>query len=248
MTEYVRASTSANIKIGEHPEWHFLGLTLNADTIISTLVASAILVALGLLVRAKVTSGPPGGIQLFFEAVTGFLRDQIESAIGLRVAPFLLPLSVSLFFFILICNWLSVLPLTINGTELLTPPAGDVNLVYPLALMVFVWRHLAGARRHHGIGRQIVFTLKGHLPAFAPMWVIEELSGVLSHALRLFGNILAGGIMLQVIALLLPPEINWALAGAWKLFDLFIGAVQAFIFAFLTIIYFSQAMELREDH
>jgi len=248
MTEYVRASGNVNIKIGEHPEWHFLGLTLNADTIISTLVASAILVALGLFVRAKVTSGPPSGIQLFFETVTRFLRDQIEGAIGLRVAPYLLPLTVTLFTFLLICNWLSILPLTFNGTELLPPPSGDVNLVYPLALMVFIWRHLAGARRHHGLGRQIVFTLKGHLPAFAPMWALEEVSGLLSHSLRLFGNILAGTIMLQVIALLLPPEINWVLAGGWKLFDMFIGAVQAFIFAFLTIIYFSQALELREDH
>ncbi|HEX4703077.1 MAG TPA: F0F1 ATP synthase subunit A [Pseudonocardiaceae bacterium] len=246
MTEYVRATT--DIKIGDHPEWHLFGLTLNADTIISTLIASAILVILGFVVRAKVTSGPPGGIQLFFETVTRTLREQIETTVGVRVAPYLVPLSVSLFCFILIANWLSVLPLTINGKELLPAPAGDVNLVFALALMVFVWKHVVGARRHHGFGRQIVHTLKGHDPRFAPMWVIEEVSGVLSHSLRLFGNILAGGIMLQVIASLLPVFISPVLNGGWKLFDLFIGAVQAFIFAFLTIIYFSQAMELREDH
>ncbi|HEX5401078.1 MAG TPA: F0F1 ATP synthase subunit A [Pseudonocardiaceae bacterium] len=246
MTPHLQATT--NIKIGEHPEWHFLGLTLNADTIISTLVASAILVILGFIVRAMVTSGPPKGIQLFFETVTKAMGDQIESTLGIKVAPFLIPLAVSLFCFLLICNWLSVLPLTINDSELLPAPAGDVNLVFALALLVFVWKHVAGARRHHGPIRQLVFTLKGHNGYLAPMWVIEEVSGVLSHALRLFGNILAGGIMLQVIATLLPVEINWAFAGGWKLFDLFIGAVQAFIFAFLTIIYFGQAMELRDGH
>jgi F-type H+-transporting ATPase subunit a len=54
--------------------------------------------------------------------------------------------------------------------------------------------------------------------------------------------------LLEVIAGLLPAQINWVLNGGWKLFDLFIGAVQAFIFALLTIIYFSQAMENREAH
>ncbi|HEY3609221.1 MAG TPA: F0F1 ATP synthase subunit A [Pseudonocardiaceae bacterium] len=245
-TEYLAAST--NIKVGEHPEWHFLGLTLNSDTIISTLVASAVLVILGFVVRAKVTSGPPGGIQLFFETAIGFMREQVETLIGLRVAPFVVPLSVSLFFFILFSNWLSVLPLTVGGTELLPPPASDVNFVYPLALIVFVWRHVAGSRVHHGPGRQLVHTLKGHATFLAPFWVIEEISGLMSHSLRLFGNILAGGIMLEVIASILPVQINWALNGGWKLFDLFIGAIQAFIFSLLTIIYFSQAMETRDGH
>ncbi len=246
MTRYLAANS--NIKVGEHNEWHFLGLTLNSDTIISTLVASGILVIVGLVVRAKVTSGPPSGIQLFFETVVAFLREQIEGLIGMRVAPFVLPLSVALFFYILVSNWLSVFPLTVGGTELLPPPASDVNFVYPLALLVFFWRHAAGARVHHGLGRQVIHTLKGHKPSLAVMWVIEELSGLTSHALRLFGNVLAGGIMLAVIASILPVEINWALNGAWKLFDLFIGAVQAFIFALLTIIYFSQAMEIRDGH
>jgi len=246
MTRYLAANT--NVNVGDHTEWQFLGLTFNADTIISTLVASAILVIVGLVVRAKVTSGPPSGIQLFFESVTGFLRGQIEDLIGMRVAPFVLPLSVTLFFYILVCNWLSVFPLTVNGHELLPPPASDVNFVYPLALLVFVWRHLAGSRVHRGHGGQLLHTLKGHQPALAPMWIIEEISGLMSHALRLFGNVLAGGIMLSVIAAILPVEINWALNGAWKLFDLFIGAVQAFIFALLTVIYFSQAMEMRDGH
>jgi F-type H+-transporting ATPase subunit a len=246
MIPHLQAST--NIEIGNHPQWSLFGLTLNQDTIISTVVASVILIILGFWVRARITSGPAGGLQLFFETVTRFMQNQIETTIGLRVAPYLIPLSVTLFCFLLICNWLSVLPLTFSGREWLPPPAGDVNLVFALALMVFVWKHVSGARRHHGFGKQVLHTVKGHMPAFAPMWIIEEISGVLSHALRLFGNILAGTIMLQVIAALLPAEINWVLNGGWKLFDLFIGAVQAFIFAFLTIIYFSQAMELREDH
>jgi F-type H+-transporting ATPase subunit a len=47
---------------------------------------------------------------------------------------------------------------------------------------------------------------------------------------------------------LIPPFISWIPTAGWKLFDTFIGLVQAFIFAFLTIIYFSQSMEDREAH
>jgi F-type H+-transporting ATPase subunit a len=159
-----------------------------------------------------------------------------------------LPLAVTLFFYILFANWLSALPLTFGGKEALPPPAADINYVLPLALLVFVWKHVAGSRAHHGAGRQLVHTLKGHQPGLFILWIIEEVSAVLSHTLRLFGNVLAGGILLTVIAGLLPVEINWVLNGGWKLFDLFIGLVQAFIFALLTIIYFGQAMEDREGH
>ncbi|HEY2695036.1 MAG TPA: F0F1 ATP synthase subunit A [Pseudonocardiaceae bacterium] len=247
MTGYVMAG--ATIHPGEHSiVWNFLGMSFNGDTIISTLVAAAIVVLLAFLIKAKVTNGVPTGLQLAFETITKFLNTQIEGMIGKRVAPYLGPLALALFTFVLVCNWLSVLPVHFNGNDYLPPPTADVNTVYALALMVFVWRHIAGARRHHGAGKHLLFVLKGHMPAFAPMWVIEEVSGVVSHALRLFGNLFAGGLMIEVIGALLPSYVGWALNGGWKLFDLFIGLIQAFIFALLTIIYFSQALEVREGH
>lgn len=148
MSETVLAAET--IEVGVHSEWHVFGLTLHADTILSTLVAAAVVIGLGLYVRAKITSGVPNGPQLFFEGVTKFLRDQIETSIGVRTAPFLVPLSIGLFIFILVCNWLVILPLH----HYLPPPTADVNLVYPMALMVFFWRQIAGARRHGGAGRQ----------------------------------------------------------------------------------------------
>ncbi len=239
MSEVVLAAE--NIEVGAHTTWTVFGLQLHGDTILATLVASAVVVGLGLYARAKMTSGVPGGVQLFFEGVTKFLRDQVETSIGVRTAPFLVPLSIGLFVFILVCNWLVLLPLH----HFLPPPTADVNLVYPLALMVFFWRQFSGARRHGGAGRQFIHVAKGHNPKLAPMWFLEEITGVISHALRLFGNIFAGGVMLSLFALI-PPYIMWLPTAGWKLFDMFIGLVQAFIFAFLTIIYFSQSMEDRE--
>jgi F-type H+-transporting ATPase subunit a len=243
---------AAAIEVGHHETAKWFGLTVNTDTVYATAIAAVIVIALAFFLRAKVTStGVPSGVQLFWEAITVQLRNQIESAIGMKIAPFVLPLAVTLFVFILAANWLSVLPLQFkdeNGAahELVQPPASDINFVLALALFVFVCYHAAGVWRRGPIGHPLK-VLKGHVVFLAPINLVEELAKPISLSLRLFGNIFAGGILVALIALF-PPWIMWAPNAIWKSFDLFVGAIQAFIFALLTILYFSQAMELDEDH
>ncbi len=250
MTETILAE--AQIEVGEHHTATWLGMTVNTDTVLSTAIAAVIVIALAFFLRAKVTSTDvPGGVQLFFEAVTVQMRDQVEGAIGMRIAPFVLPLAVTIFVFILISNWLSVLPLQYTDssghtTEVLKSAAADINYVLALALFVFVCYHAAGIWRRGIIGHPIKL-LKGHVAILAPINLVEEIAKPISLSLRLFGNIFAGGILVALIALF-PPYIMWAPNAIWKAFDLFVGAIQAFIFALLTILYFSQAMELEEEH
>jgi F-type H+-transporting ATPase subunit a len=248
MTESILA---AQIEVGEHHTATWLGMTVNTDTIYSTAIAAVIVIAMAFYLRSKVTSKDvPGGVQLFFEAITIQMRDQVESAIGMRVAPFVLPLAVTIFVFILISNWLSVLPLQYEKdgktTELLSSAAADINYVLALALFVFVCYHAAGIWRRGIIGHPIK-VLKGHVAVLAPINLVEELAKPISLSLRLFGNIFAGGILVALIAMF-PPYVLWLPNAIWKSFDLFVGAIQAFIFALLTVLYFSQAMELDEDH
>jgi F-type H+-transporting ATPase subunit a len=250
MTEVTLAGGS--IEVGHHETAKWFGLTVNTDTVLAAVIAAVIVIALAFFLRAKVTSsGVPDGVQLFFEAITIQMRDQIEATIGMRIAPFVLPLAVTLFVFILIANWLSVLPLQYTSAEgknveLFQPPASDINFVLALAVFVFVCYHLAGIWRS-GILRYPVKVLKGHVAALAAINVVEEVAKPVSLSLRLFGNIFAGGIMVALIALF-PPYIMWAPNAIWKAFDLFVGLIQAFIFALLTILYFGQAMELEEEH
>ena len=249
MTEMILAE--AAIEVGHHEEAHWFGLTVNTDTVYATALAAAIVIALAFFLRTKVTStGVPGGVQLFWEAITNQTRTQIENAIGMKIAPFVLPLAVTLFVFILVANWLSVLPVqyTKNGAthELLKPPASDINFVLALALFVFICYHAAGFWRRGPLGHPIKL-LKGHVTILAPINLVEELAKPISLSLRLFGNIFAGGILVALIALF-PPYIMWLPNAIWKSFDLFVGAIQAFIFALLTILYFSQSMELDEHH
>ena len=249
MTETFLAD--AAIEVGHHETAKWFGWTVNTDTVLATAIAAVIVLALAFFLRAKVTStGVPGGVQLFWEAITVQLRDQIETAIGMKIAPFVLPLAVTLFIFILVANWLSVLPVqytNATGThELIAPPASDINFVLALALFVFICYHAAGIWRRGPIGYPVKL-LKGHVAFLAPINLVEELAKPISLSLRLFGNMFAGGILVALIALF-PPYILWLPNAIWKSFDLFVGAIQAFIFALLTILYFSQSMELDDDH
>ncbi|MFN8089127.1 MAG: F0F1 ATP synthase subunit A [Mycobacterium sp.] len=247
-----RILAEAAIEVGHHETAEWFGLTVNTDTVLATAIAGVIVIALAFFLKAKVTStGVPGGVQLFWEAITTQMRGQIEGAIGMKIAPFVLPLAVALFVFILIANWISVFPVqygTADGAthELIKPPASDINFVLALALFVFVCYHAAGVWRRGVIGHPVK-VVKGHVAFLAPINIVEELAKPISLSLRLFGNIFAGGIMVTLIALF-PPYILWAPNAIWKAFDLFVGLIQAFIFALLTILYFSQSMELEEDH
>ncbi len=257
MTIHLAASTALladsapdepKIKVGDHAVAHLLGMEFNVDTIVSTLVAALIVLSLAFYVRVKVTSGVPSGAQLFFETVTVQMRQQVEDAIGMKVAPFVLPLAVTLFTFILLSNWLSALPMQYGKGEFIAPPASDVNFVYALALFVFLFYQLAGVRRR-GPLTHVKQLLKGHT-GWGPMVlinVIEEIAKPLSLSLRLFGNMFAGGVMISVITLF-PYWLSWGPNAVWKLFDLFVGAIQAFIFSLLTVLYFSQSMSQEHEH
>jgi F-type H+-transporting ATPase subunit a len=162
------------------------------------------------------------------------------------VPPWLVPLGVALFVFILFSNWLAWIP-SGHDPERLAPPTSDVNLVYALALTVVVLYTYLGVKRKGSRYVTDWFTAK---PAVRrPILLIEQVVNPLALSLRLFGNIFAGGIMLAVIALL-PFYLFPLYAGAdfiWRLFDSgLIAPIQAFIFSFLTILYFGFATA--EEH
>lgn len=226
---------SGDVKVGEHKEFDFLGMPFNTDTVISSLIAGALVVALAIYMMRKATSGVPSGLQLAFETVTDAIEKQVESSIGVRTAPFVVPLAVSLFTFILIANWLSVLPHA--WEEYVRPPTSDVNLTFAMAIIAIVLVHATGIRVK-GLHYFAHFTKP--YKAMLPLNLIEELTKPVTLALRLFGNILSGTVMVAVLALL-PTAVEWAPTSLWKIFDLFIGFLQALIFALLTILYFGFA-------
>ena len=224
------------IQPGHHPTAQLFGLTFNTDTILSTLIAGVILLALGLYMARKASAGKPSKLQLIFEMLVEWVQGQVNEQMGVRAPKGVVQLCVTLFAFILISNWLAALP----TEQVAPPPTADVNLVYPMALLVIIWVNVVAIRRRG---------LKGYVGHFAhpyaflaPIEIVTQyFARPLSLALRLWGNIFAGVLMVQVIGLM-PAYVLWLPNAAWKLFDMFIGALQALIFSLLTIMYFSEAV------
>jgi F-type H+-transporting ATPase subunit a len=235
---------TGKISIGDHAETtRFLGMTIDLDIVWSTLVAAAIVLGLGFLMRRRATAGPPGKLQLFFETMVTQVRELTDSAIGPAGRQFV-PLGVCLFFFILICNWLELIP-SGHSPDWLPAPTSDINLPLAMALFVIVWVHAKSIRTRG---------LRGYARHYAqPYWplipinVIEELTKPITLTFRLFGNMFSSGLMLAVMAALLPIYIFPIGDLIWKPFQIFVGFIQAFIFALLTVMYFGMAMST-ESH
>jgi F-type H+-transporting ATPase subunit a len=248
-----------DIKIGEHVERHFLGMTFNLDTIWTTGVAGAIVLVLGFWARRQLTRDPsdnvPTKLQIMWEAVIDQVQDQVEDNLG-KVNRTVVMLAVCEFFFILVANWLEMIPSEPNSHfHLLPSPTSDTNLTYAMAVMVMIGVWTYGIRQKG---------VKGYLSHFVqpyafllPLNIIEEITKPISLALRLFGNIFAGGILLALIASMTAWTVGVVPVGGvlsvvfailWKLFDMAIGAIQAFIFALLTVLYFGMAAAGHDEH
>jgi F-type H+-transporting ATPase subunit a len=252
---------------GTHPTIQVCGnaflCTFNYDTLISSGIAIVLTLALGFGVAYRLGKGKPGRLQMVLELLLGYIRNLTKEMVSEEGSGFILPLAATIFIFILLANWLDAFPLA----QPVEPAAADINLTIAMAIAVIVivqWYsiHVLGFR---GYLRR--FTKPFELPligriAFTPLNIIEEVAKPLSLALRLFGNIFGGLVMVYLLTLAYTAFagssfIQTALSPmwiillvVWKLFDVFvIGTIQAFIFMLLTIIYFGMAREgLEEEH
>ncbi|MGP8059931.1 MAG: F0F1 ATP synthase subunit A [Acidimicrobiales bacterium] len=246
-----------DISVGEHVEKTAFGLTFNIDVIWSTIVAVLITCLIGMLLRRQMTSGPPGRLQAAWEMGVEAVTKQVEGSIG-PAGMKVIPLAVTLFVFIFICNLFEVLGIGAKY-EWLIAPTGDINLPLAMALYVIVRVHAASVKAR-GVGGYFRHYLMQPFPVYLFLVnlfinLVEEIAKPVTLALRLFGNLLSGALMLSLIAALGAWKLSAIPLGnilvilletVWKLFSLAIGGIQAFIFALLTILYFDVAMS--NDH
>jgi F-type H+-transporting ATPase subunit a len=233
---------AVNIPVGDHVTRKVFGVALNLDTIWTTAIASAIVLGLGFYLRSRATAGVPGKLQLFWELVLSSVGDLVENSLGPSYRR-VVPLGVTIFMFVLAADWLEILPGLFHNTDYVPSPTADVNLTYAMGALVFVLT-TAAAIRAKGVGGYLKNFFRKPVAMF-PLHVIEELAKPLTLALRLFGNLFSGGIMIALLISLpimfFPASIAFTVV--WKLFDMFIGVIQAFIFALLTILYYQFAVE-----
>lgn len=231
--------------------------TFNYDTLISTGLAMLITVVVGLWVARRLSDGRPGKLQMIFEGLLGFVQNTLRENVGedaVEGARVAVPVAATVAFFILVANLIAFLPLF----KPFVPANSDLNLTLAMALVVFIvvqW-YAWVSTGPKGFFRR--FTKPFELPMvarilFIPLNLIEEIAKPITLAVRLLGNIFAGLLMVDLIgqfALLGSGPLRAPIGAvgvvmmiAWKLFDAFIGVIQAFIFMLLTIIYFGMARE-----
>jgi len=233
---------AVNIPVGDHVTRKIGGLSLNLDTIWTTLFACAIVLGMGFYLRSRATSGVPGKLQMFWEFVVGSAEDQVESSLGPKYRH-VVPLAVTIFMLVLVADWIEILPGLFHNTDFAPSPTADVNLTYAMGILVFILTNYAGVRAR-GIGGYIKHYFRKPLLMF-PLHIIEEIAKPLTLSLRLFGNLFSGGIMIALLISFIPQFYPFSIifTPVWKMFDMFIGLIQAFIFALLTVLYYQFAVE-----
>lgn len=241
----------------EHPsEGGVIGIQNDisiSNSILTSWIVMVVLLVIGVIASRSVKE-VPGRFQSFIEVLVQGLVDFMEQAGGRRVVRYL-PLFGTLFLFALLSNWLSIVPL-VGQLEFLRAPTSDYHTNLALALTGFVWYQAAGIRQN-GLGyftRWINFTgfKEGVLVGVVMILVgfielFSELFRILTLTLRLWGNIWGGEIVLAVLAaLLFVPSFLLPFIGL----ELFIGFIQAFVFAFLVLLYIVLALESHggEEH
>jgi F-type H+-transporting ATPase subunit a len=220
-----------------HPTINIAGLDFNTDTIRNTLVVCAVLLILGAILRSQLKVGVPTQLQNATEAIVEYINNLTEETLqGRNIA--LGPLAITLFTFLLIANWLGLVP----G---LKSPTNDWNTTLGLALMSFVLVQYFSIRSRH-LGGYFKHLLL--VPPYFPLTVIDELAKPITLSFRLYFNIFVGELLLTLIIVLIPTWISWLPGALWTLFSLFIGGVQAFIFTVLTVSYIAIATGVEEEH
>jgi F-type H+-transporting ATPase subunit a len=202
-------------------------LAVNLDTVLMTWIAIAVLLVFGGL-AARAPQAVPGKLQSLGELIIAIFYGLAEDALGRRLARTYAPLICALFMFLVVSNWLGVIPH-------LHEPTKDLNTPLSLGVMGFFIAHYAGIR-----AKGLKEYAKAYIdPMFfmLPLNLIGEIAKVVSISFRLFGNIMGGSIIILVVSylcynVLLPPFLL-------AFFGLFVGTVQAFVFTMLTLVYIS---------
>jgi len=202
-------------------------ITLNLEVILMTWIVIIILILVGFLSTRKRAINPRS-MQIFGELFVGQFYQITEDALDKRMAKKYGPLVCALFMFLVLANWLGIIPY-------LEEPTKDLNTPLSLGLLGFVIAHAAGIKSK---GFK-AYAKEYFEPMFfmMPLNVIGDLAKIVSISFRLFGNVMGGSIIILVVSyltysVLLPPLLN-------AFFGLFVGTIQAFVFTMLTVVYIS---------
>lgn len=248
------------------------GLHLDLSIIFVILLTCIIVFTLARLSVRNLSVDKPSKLQNFMEWVVEFVHNTIASTMPLKHVKAYVSLGMTLILFIFVANILGLPtavvfdyhhPVQIFGHDLVTAdmikeavdkgesgyainwfksPTADISVTLGLALVVFFLIHFLGIKKNAKHYFKHYFE---PYPIFFPLNLIETLFKPITLAIRLFANIFAGEILLSTIVM--AGWFGLPILAVWQGFSLGIGAIQAFLFTILTMVYISQA-SIHEEH
>lgn len=240
-----------NISLAAEPIFHIGGFPVT-NTLLASWFAMAILILLSRALSRRIREKPKG-IQNVVEAVVDQMLKLMDSVTGDRQqSRKFFPIVATIFFFVMTANWLGLLPgfgtvgikEVHDGKNVILPflrsTNSDLNMTLALAAVSVIATQIFGimligaakfSKRYFNFGRNPIMTGVGFLELFG------EVAKLVSFSFRLFGNVFAGEVLLVVIASLVPFVVPLP----FYFLELFVGFIQAFVFAILTLVFFKVA-------
>jgi F-type H+-transporting ATPase subunit a len=266
----------ALVPLAAEPIFHIANFPVT-NTMLNAWLATAFFIIIA-FVASRRTSLVPKGVHNFFEAVISGLFDQAEKVTGSRSkAKLFFPLCATIFLFVLVSNWLGLVPGTgtlglwqlVHGeaelVPLFRPATSDLNLTLAIAAFSVIITHIMGVKAL-GFTNYFskFFNIRGIWRSFkkGPMAiivacieffvglleVIGEFAKTLSLSLRLFGNVFAGEILIGVMMSL----VSFVVPIPFIFLEILVGVIQATVFAMLVLVYLTVATQAHghddEDH
>ncbi len=236
-----------HISLAAEPIFH-LGSFVVTNSLLASVITSFLLIMMGMAIGKSVLK-TPSRFRAIVEEMFIFIMDLAQS-IGGKYAGKFVPLVLTLFFFILVSNWLGLLPgfgsivleKVVHGEHesvpLLRGATADLNTTLALALVsVF-------SIQFFGVQKLKLAYFKKFMDFSSPinffvgiLETISEFAKIISFSFRLFGNVFAGEVLLAVVISLVPLIAPLPFFGL----EIFVGFIQALVFAMLTLVFIHMA-------
>lgn len=241
------------------------------NALVTSWIAVCIIVIISILIRKR-TKLIPGRLQHFFELVIEGALNLCDQVTGSRtLSRKIFPVTISIFFFILINNWLGILPITAIGllgdhgpVSLIRSGTADLNTTLALGIFTVIASNVFGIMTlgiYTVINKYLNFIALADIPRkirkdptvliVAPIQffvgvveIIGEMAKIASLSFRLFGNVFAGEVLIAAMAALFA----YAVPIPFLFLEVLVGFIQALIFSMLTIVYFTIASHDHTAH
>ncbi len=221
------------------------GLDVSFTNASFAMLASTLFTCLLLALGLGSLSLVPSRSQVFVELIYSAIRDTLKNNAGAKAEKFM-PIIFSIFLFIVACNLCGMLPYSFTSTS-------HISVTFALAAVVFILVTCVGFI-YHGLHFLSLFLPSGVPLWLAPLLIVIELFAYLARpvslSLRLAANMIAGHVLLKVLAgfmvvlplfgKFLPMPFIVMLIG----FEIFVAILQAYIFTILSCVYLNDALNL----